>query len=206
MKRGLNIFLAAIALMCAAPAHGNGDPLLGLLGIAPKARPDPSWHIAFVEVVSIFDDQIIVTNDSNGAVSYNDGKTWNNLMKMHTGLVRLSVIECIGLPVPATITVKFRSGQYMPAADTPYEERWTKPGRRLLCFLRSGGPDKWELLNKGFLDPIDYLIIPDCKDRLQRLFRMTLAEEGALTQRRQERDAIVQKERQMRAPRNRPDN
>jgi len=153
--------------------------------------------LAFVEIVSVREEHVTITNASNAAVSYDGGKTWNSLMAVRTGFVTLKVIECPDAAMPQTLTDRFESGGYIPTRDTAWQDRRMQPRNRFLAFFRRANGDKWSLQHPGaFYDPVDYLLIPSYAKRLQAMFNTRLADEDAVKRRRKELDDAAERARQ----------
>lgn len=171
---------------------GRGNLIWNWLDF-PYAR-NPEWHLALVEVVSIFDEHVTFTNASNSKVSDDGGKTWYNLLHVRSGEATCKVIESPGAKMPATVTAGFERFHYVPTRDTPWTDPLIQPKVRLLGFFTQQN-GKW-ILAYQFLNPVDELIDPHYGKRLQALFKTPLADEEALANRKRMYDEATIRARQ----------
>jgi hypothetical protein len=159
----------------------NGDPIMNWFDL--PARRDPQLHLALVQVVSITNVHHTYTEAQNSKVSDDNGQTWYNLLNVWSGTATVKVIESPGVEMTTNFTVGFVRHRYVHSRSEPWtEDRLVKPGPPLLgFFMQKDG--KW-ILQSGFLDPVDYLLLPEYGSRLQSLFRTPLSDEKTLTDRK----------------------
>ena len=162
---------------------GETDPVFDWLD-HPDRIP-PGVHLAFVEVLSITNEQYTFDDsEAHGKVSDDGGKKWYSLAKVRSGMATVRVIESPGASMPATITVYFQRGHYIHTRDDPWTDSFGNPGARLIGFFneKDGKWTTWRVI--GFLDPVDYLLIPRYSSRLQALFKTPLSDEKTVADRK----------------------
>jgi len=203
MKFGhyISIFLALTVSAIAGHARGgivDGDPVFEWLD-HPDQR-SPEVHLAFVEVLSITNEQYTFDDsESHGKVSDDGGKTWYSLTKVRSGMATVRVIESPGASMPATITVFFQRGHYVHSRDDGWTESFGNPGARLIGFFsqKDGKWATWRII--GFIDPVDYLLIPRYGSRLQALFHTPLSDDKTVADRKRLYDEAAKRAQQQAA-------
>lgn len=161
-------------------ATGQEDPIFSWIDHPDKR--DPQLHLVLVEVVSITNEHHSYTESPNSKVSDDGGKTWYNLLYEWSGTATLKIVESPGVAMPTNITVSFERYHYVHTRDEPWTDWLVKPRARLVgFFVQKDGA--WSLQG-GFLDPVDYLLIPKYASRLQALFQTPLADEKTLADRK----------------------
>jgi len=158
----------------------GGDPIFNWIDL--PARRDPQLHLALVEVVSITNEHHTYTEAQNSKVSDDNGKTWYNLLNVWSGTATIKVVESPGGEMLTNFTVSFERIHYVHARGETWTDWLVKPRASLLGFFAQKD-GKWSL-QSGFLDPVDYLLIPGYASRLQALFQTRLADEKTLADRR----------------------
>lgn len=98
--------------------------------------------------------------------------------------------------MPATVIVYFQRASYVHTRGDTWTDSFVRPGARLFGFFsqKDGKWSTWRVI--GFLDPIDYLLIPRYADRLQALFQTPLSDEKSIAARKRMYDEADKRTRQ----------
>ncbi len=175
---------------------GLGDPVFRWFDYPDKR--DPQLHLILVDVVSITGERHSYTESPNSKVSDDGGKTWYSLLYVWSGMATLKVVESPGVEMPTNITVGFERCHYVHARGEPWTDWLVKPGARLMGFFTQKD-GKWSLQVCGFLDPVDYLLIPKYASPLQAFFKTPLSDEKTLAARKRVYDEASKRAQQQAA-------